>query len=323
MNIRQRNHFSIYYLFILSLLTTLLQAEERADQNDDAIGVDIMHEVYKRHQRLTFIYEEQSMVMMDRDGNRDTKKIRRYSRVEDDGSVKFLLLFDSPDEINGVAILANRDVSGNTEKYIYLPGFGEKLIENIGSGRDGKFLGTDFSIENLAGESLENYIYIRKADKKTNNTEYFVIDVYNKEDVMDEVKPDERDRVNRRHFISKNNYYITKTEYFDRQGKVFKTLSYHDLKPVDKLMWRANMILMEDNKEHHQSLIKINRRVFSRDYVSADIFTAEWLFKNSPYIGSFKPDEEVILSEHGDEEVITNINQQENINANEEKLNLQ
>ena len=44
------------------------------------------------------------------------------------------------------------------------------------------------------------------------------------------------------------------------------------------------MILMENKKDQHQSLIKISRRVFSRDYVPAEIFTAKWLYENYPYI---------------------------------------
>ena len=79
-------------------------------------------------------------------------------------------------------------------------------------------------------------------------------------------------------------------------------------------MWRADMILMEDIKEHHQSLIKIDRRVFSRDYVSADIFTADWLFKNYPYVSTPDIDDEEVYSEDEDTEAI--LNQQNNSNAN-------
>ena len=107
--------------------------------------------------------------------------------------------------------------------------------------------------------------------------------------------------------------YITKTEYFDKQGRVRKILSHHDLKPVDGKMWRADMILMEDRNEHHQSLIKINRRVFSRDYVSAEIFTADWLFKNYPFISTPDIDDEEIHSE--DEDATEMLNEQNNSSA--------
>jgi len=304
------HHFTV----LIILFSSLLSAQEHPNENfDEASGLKIMQEVHKRHQQFAFVYEEQSMVMIDSSGNRDTRTVKRYSRVEDDGTVKFLLLFDSPEEISGVALLASRDASGKTIKHVYLPAFGEQLIESVSSGLDGKFLGTDFSIESITGEVLDDYIYVRRSDKKISNVEYFVVDVYRMEEgYTDNMLPTEKQAL-RRHSISKNNFYIIKTEYFDKQGRVYKKQSHHDLRPVDGDMWRADMILMEDSKEHHQSLIKINRRIFSRDYVSAEIFTADWLFKNYPHVSTSDIDEEV-YSEDEDSEAI--LNQQRDSNAN-------
>ncbi len=302
-------------ILLLILFSSSLGAQEHPDEIfDEASGLKIMQEVQKRHQQFAFVYEEQSMVMIDRNGDRDTRKLKRYSRVEDDGTVKFLLLFDSPDEISGVALLASRDASGKTIKHVYLPAFGEQLIESVSSGLDGKFLGTDFSIESITGEVLDDYIYVRRSDKKINNVEYFVVDVYRMEEGFTDNMLLTDMQALRRHSISKNNLYITKTEYFDKQGRVYKKQSHHDLRPVDGDMWRADMILMEDSKEHHKSLIKINRRIFSRDYVSAEIFTAEWLFKNYPYASTPEIDDEEDHSEDEDSEAI--LNQQNDSNAN-------
>lgn len=293
----QHQHFTL----LLMLVASSLSAQEHAGQDyEQADGLELMQEVYKRHQQFAYIYEEQSMVMMDSNGHRDTRKVRRYSRVEEDGSVKYLLLFDSPDEISGVALLANRDTQGMIQKFIYLPAFGEQLIENVSSGRDGKFLGTDFSIENLAGEVLDDYVYVRRPDKKSQDIEYFVIDVYQRENGVDETLLSTNTQVNRRHFICKDNFYITRTDYFDARGNVYKKQSQHDLKPVDGKMWRANMILMENIREQHQTLIKIDRRVFSRDYVSEDIFTADWLFTHYPFVSPPQADDMDSLT--GDED---------------------
>ena len=53
-------------------------------------------------------------------------------------------------------------------------------------------------------------------------------------------------------------------------------------------MWRANMILMENQKETHKTLIKINRRIFSHDYVPAEMFTSTWLLENRHILGKKK-----------------------------------
>ena len=56
--------------------------------------MQIMEEFHERHQQYPFVYEEQSMVMLDRNAKRDTRKAIRYSRMDKDGSIKFLLLLE-------------------------------------------------------------------------------------------------------------------------------------------------------------------------------------------------------------------------------------
>jgi Outer membrane lipoprotein-sorting protein len=279
-------------VYLSLIVISCLQVQDTiATINEETTGDEIMEEVYKRHQQFPYIYEEQSMVMEDRNGKRDTRKARRFSRVEEDGSVKFLLLFDYPQEVKGVALLANRDPEGNTSKYIYLPAFGEQLIESSGEGSGDNFLGTDFSVENLTGEILSDYHYVRRADKEIDNVHYFILDVYQASNQKT------KDRILRRHFIRQDNLYITLTHHYDKQGRLSRIQSHHDLKAVDSDMWRANMILMEDKKEQHQSLIKISRRVFSHDYVPAEVFTAEWLYENYPYIEPIEEVDEEAMSE--------------------------
>ena len=274
MSSSQQHHAALFVL-----LTACLFAEESiAIISSETSGVEIMEEVQKRHQQFPYIYEEQSMVMQDRHGERDTRKARRYSRVEEDGSVKFLLLFDYPQEVKGVALLASRDPDGNTTKYIYLPALGEQLIESTGEGSNDNFLGTDFSVENLTGEMLSDHYYVRRDNKEIGNVKYFVLDVYKASDQLT------KKELLRRHYIRQDNLYITLTHHFDKQGRLSRIQSHHDLKAVDGDMWRANMILMEDKRQEHQSLIKVSRRIFSHDYVPEEVFTAEWLYENYPYV---------------------------------------
>jgi hypothetical protein len=273
-------HFSQHqYLAYFVLLTTAFFAGHGMAMIDsETTGAEIMQQVQMRHQQFPYIYEEQSMMMQDRNGERDTRKARRYSKVEEDGTVRFLLLFDYPEEVKGVALLANRDPSGYTTKHIYLPALGERLIESIGEGSNDNFLGTDFSVENLTGEMMGEHFYQRRNNAVIEGAKHFVLDVYMLEDEQS------KQQVLRRHFIREDNLYITLTHHFDKQGRLSRVQSHHDLRAVDGEMWRANMILMEDKKQDHQSLIKITRRVFSHDYVPAEVFTAEWLYENYPYI---------------------------------------
>ena len=87
------------------------------------------------------------------------------------------------------------------------------------------------------------------------------------------------------------------THHFDKHGRIVRIQSHHDLKVVDNDVWRANMILMENKKDQHQSLIKISRRIFSHDYVPAEVFTAKWLYENYPHIETVEEPENQVEPE--------------------------
>lgn len=257
-------------IFLLSIMSPVAADDVALTE---ASGLSLMEAVYERHRQYPYVYEEHSMVLIDRVGNRETRKANVYFRVEEDFKQRLLLLFESPDDVRGVAVLAERLADGETRQAIYLPALGENMIENAGDADEASFLGTDFTVENITGEQLEDYSYRRQRDVLINGKMYCVVDVY-------ELENSKADIPLRRHFISQDNLYITRTDYYDDLGRVRKRQSHHDLTQVLGDMWRANMMLMENLATEHQTLIKIDRRVFSQDYVPDEYFTAEYLFAN-------------------------------------------
>ena len=234
----------------------------------------IMEEVYRRHEQFPYIYEEQVMVLIDAAGNRDTRKLRRYSRLDSADSGRYLLLFDNPPEVRGVALLTTVDANSRIQAGIYLPAFGARLIESVGQNEADSFLGTDFSVYDLLPEPLDRYDFERLADEEIDGTGFFVIDIFDRNNRQENAP------ARKRHYVRKDNFYITRTDTFDRHGRIRKQQTHHDLKPLGGDMWRADMILMNNLKANHQTLVKITRRVFSRDYVHESLFTLDWLIEN-------------------------------------------
>ena len=239
-------------------------------------GRAIMDEVFKRHKLFPYVFEKLTMILIDSAGNRDVRKARRFSRVEPDTTVKYLLILDHPDEIRGVALLAIRHPSGRIESKIYLSAFGKELKSTSGKNSGNHFLGTDFAIEDLMADVLSDFRYVRKKDYKIGKILYFVVESFPKDSEIERASGYGL----RRHFIRQDNFYIVRTDYYDPLGRFLKRRTDHDLKMVDSTMWRANMILMENHKEQHKTLIKINQRGFSHDYVPPEMFTSEWLLEN-------------------------------------------
>jgi hypothetical protein len=260
-------------------VTDIELSVEVSTQYANASGEALIRLMHDRHQQYPYVYEEQSMVLIDRQGNRETRNLRRYSRVDevfdaDKGAVKvarYMLVFDSPNDVKGVVLLAEKR-GEQTHQSMYLPAFGKVMITNEGNSRLEKFLGSDFSIENLIGEDVDDYDYRRQRDVIVDGMAYFIIDVYSKIDTG---------RLLRRHFIRQDNIYGSRTDHYDDLGRLQKRQSNHDLTQVIGSVWRANMILMDDKQTGHQSLLKINRRVFSADYVPLEYFTPQWLYQNS------------------------------------------
>ncbi len=257
--------------------------EQPIDPFERWTGREILDLVYERHQQFPYVYEEQSMIMIDQNGHKNTRKLRRYSRADESGKVKFLLLFDSPLDVKGVALLAQREQDGRAKHSFYLPAFGKTFIENTldpeGKSED-NFLGTDYSIENLVGDSLDHHQHVRRDDTNINDTDYFVVDVY------DLNSPLEEGRSERRHYVRKDNLYISRTDHFDEIGRLQKRQTNHDLTNVHGDIWRANMMMMNNLQQEHRTIIKINRRVFSADYVPSEVFTERWIVSNQPPLES-------------------------------------
>lgn len=276
-------HYQLLLLLWLAGVPLFADAQSKTNIIAASLtGNELMQRSYNRHQQFPYIYEEQSLVMEDSNGHRDTRRAKRYTRAEPDGSIKFLLIFDYPEEIRGVALLAERNQDGHYTRHVYLPALGETMKETVGGAGEGNFLGTDFSVESLTGEDLARYHYVRRDDKEIDGIGFHVLDVYEKSDVYQKTKA--YDKPVRRHFIRQDSLFITLTHHYDRLGRVSRIQSQHDLRQVAGDSWRADMMLMMDKKEDHQSLIKISKRVYSKDYVPEEVFTAAWLFKQYPYV---------------------------------------
>jgi hypothetical protein len=263
-------------------------------------GLQIMQEVHRRHQLFPYVYEEHSIVLQDYMGQRDTRQARLYTRVEDNGELKIIYIFQAPNEVIGVTLMAVRKPDGKTDTSIYLPAFGDQFIESSWTGSGGNFLGTDFSVEDLTAETLSNYRYVRRDDKKISDMDYFVIDVY----PVDGQKPADGHPL-KRHFVRQDNFFTIRTDYFDMQGHLYKQMHKYDLKQLDTEMWGAGLILMDDIKMKHQSIIKVDRRVFSIDYVPEEMFSKDWILATYPPLqqqqtaanGAPGPDREIGASE--------------------------
>ncbi len=262
-----------------------------AQNVDDLTAEAIMSSVQQNLKVEKYIYEEISVILTDHAGNRDTRQLRKFARISDNGMVKFLLVFDEPDEYEGVAILVEQTAQAIPSVYIYLPANGELLKhQSLWNDNEGLF-GMDFTLSQISNLFDLQYQYVRRADRKIGDVTYFLIDVYEKDDDPVNTSP------LKTHQVRQDGHFITQTNYYDNKGKVMKQLSMHDLSKNALKNWNAAMLHMTDRTRLHSTLIKINKRVVSNNLVSEDVFTANWLYENKPPLDLSPSQEEQLESE--------------------------
>lgn len=247
--------------------------------DDQLSGDEIMHRATNRQNIYPYVYEEQTHILMDKVGNKDVRSTRRYTRIDNDKTVKVLLVFDSPEEVRGVALLVinNQADSLPVASGIYLPAFGQRLFSSTKSGYSDKFLGSDFSVYDLQPENIEDFNYERLDDVLIGEQPHYQV----------ESRPANQQVLQktgyfkRVHTVSKERYLIVSTDYYDSYNRLYKTLSRHDFAQYDQTTWWPNMLLMQNYLDNHQTLIKVNQRVFSLDYVPSKMFSKNWLFSHN------------------------------------------
>jgi Outer membrane lipoprotein-sorting protein len=239
-------------------------------------GTEIMQEVQRRHLLGASIYEEVTLILTDRFANRDTRNLRRYYRSDNTGNARLLLLFDTPAEVRGVALLASRAPDGATNLAVYLPASGKTEMQQIDPGPEGTLLGTDFTLEQMLGEQMTSWQYVLAGQIKIGNINHYILDVYAAGSNITTTRPV------RRHYVRADSYYISRTDFMDNDGRLQKQRTLYDLRQTGPESWRAGMVIMENLAEHHSTLLKVNRTIFSDEYVPDEVFTREWLYHNQP-----------------------------------------
>jgi len=271
-------HRAIYVIALAvmvscSIQTSVMAAEMPLTHNNQVqqpalTGEDIIMESLRRHELYPYVYEEQSLILMDAKQHRDVRRMKRYSRLEQGGTFKAMLTFTYPESIAGAALLFTRQQDGERKKRFYLPALGTHLIEYAGGVAGSQMLGSEFSLEDLMPEDMDAFEYHRMKDVIDGDNAYFVVQAISKREKTNV----RRSYAERKLLIRQDNFFVTHVDYLDQKGALVKRQTRHDIHQVNGEMWRADMMMAENFLNHHRSILKVDRRVYSSDYVPESIF---------------------------------------------------
>jgi hypothetical protein len=176
-------------------------------------------------------------------------------RKDFDGNDKLLLKFTYPNDIKGTSFLVWEHKGRDNERFLYLPALGR--VRRIATQeKDENFAGTDFSYEDISGRKLEDYTYkIIEEEIIYKNEKCYLIASF----------PKEKDAKYPKivSWVKKDNFFVIKSEYYNKRGEIEKTFYVHKLEKIDGI-WTSIELLMENHMMNHKTFITITEVEYNK-----------------------------------------------------------
>ena len=187
---------------------------------------------------------ELTMILRNAAGQETTRSLRISTLEKADETVgdMSLVLFDTPRDIEGTALLSHAQILEPDDQWLYLPAL--RRVKRISSSnKSGPFVGSEFAFEDFTSLELNKFEYAYVGEEACGDLIC---------DVVERIPVYENSGYTRQiAYIDQTDYQIRRVEFFDRRGDLLKVLTFLDYREYDGV-WRAhhlNMVNVQTNKE--------------------------------------------------------------------------
>lgn len=230
-------------------------------------GRDIM-ERQRELQRARDEVETAVMKIYSKAGEVKERRLVSYALTPRQGPTKTLIRFLAPRDVENTALLTWERQDGDDDQWLYLPA--TRRVKRIAaSGKKTRFMGTDFSYEDLRPENLALHTYRLLSSERIGEADCHVIAAT----PATERQAADSGYSRRTLWVRKDNYATVKQEFFDRAGRLEKIGVSLGLTNVKGTLWRAEAIEMGDVQAGTRTLMVVERR--SLDTGLTDTFFTE------------------------------------------------
>jgi outer membrane lipoprotein-sorting protein len=186
-----------------------------------------------------------SMVLYSEGGSKRERSLQ-VKTAGNEGD-KALIRFTAPADVEGTGFLSQEKSGGEEEMYLYLPALGS-VRRIAGSQKNGSFVGTDFSYNDLSILGGGNYSEDYEASIEEETEEEYLLEI---------VPTDEEIEYSYgRMWVQKSNWVPTKVEFYDKDEKLHKELTNEDIKQVNKY-WTPHRMTMKDVQKGTKTVLHL------------------------------------------------------------------
>jgi len=229
----------------LVVAVMLMTAVYAAQASDDTTGFDIAARSDRTDLGFGDSEVELQMVLRNAAGQESTRALRIATLEKPDETVgdKSLVVFDTPRDIEGTALLSHAKILDPDDQWLFLPAL--KRVKRISSSnKSGPFVGSEFAFEDFTAIELNKFDYTWVGEVPCGDLTC---------DVLERTPRYENSGYTKQvSWVDQTDYQIRKVEFYDRRGELLKVLELSDYRNYDGI-WRAHKLSMSNVQTNKQT----------------------------------------------------------------------
>lgn len=206
------NKLSVFAGFVFLLFGNTIFAQDARRIYDDA------------SKAIEFNSLEMVSTLNIHDGKGNVRSRQVANATRKFGSVtKSMIKFLAPAEVRGTALLIYDYDDKSDDMWIYLPSL-RKSRRIISSEKGKSFMGSEFSNADMSKPNTDDFVYKLLESDVVNGKDCWVMEIKPKNNSVE----DENGFARKVAFIEKTTNLTLKSDYFDFEGRKFKTMTFGD-----------------------------------------------------------------------------------------------
>ena len=221
-------------------------------------GPELMQK-FKQVQRVKDEEEHLLLKLVSKSGAVKERRLARWTMSAAGDLDKILVRFLAPRDVENTGLLTWEARDGNDDQWLYLPAT-KKPKRIAASGKKNRFMGTDFTFEDMRPENVAVNRYTLAGSEAVDGQDCWVIE---------SVPANERQAADtaysrRRLWLRKDGLALVKREYYDRQGRLEKVETMRKLVNVKGTAWRSSEYEMHDVQNGTKTLVVVEKRTVDK-----------------------------------------------------------
>ncbi|MBQ3966161.1 MAG: outer membrane lipoprotein-sorting protein [Treponema sp.] len=200
---------------------------------------------------------EATMTLIDKNGKTRIREVASYT-MHEGTTKKSVMVFRTPKDVAGVSYLSfeypdNPDGSvKDSDSWLYLPAM-KKVRRVSGSNKDDDFQGTDFTYDDIGDRSMGKDTFAILGEEEVKGVPCWKLEYTAK---------DKNAKISRRIlWIGKENYVVHQGEYYDKAGKLKKTLDCEGITQINGY-WTIQKMTMTNVQSKHSTVYQVKDQQF-------------------------------------------------------------